>query len=274
MMIKKTTYFILILITVLTITFYIKEIDFPYLGNRHKIEFDSNLTRATLNQDFPLQDEAIFKKLNSSQNPANGCQNKLLIYDTNVWPCGFGCTLHQIAIHLSLAYHTNRTLIVRNTNALHYFKPIGINCSIDLKKYKRLSQNYTEDQIIYIYDQNQYIQARSYSLNLLNDLKRNYSGSHKEPLAWLSGHFINYIMQYSDQFKAMADRFAKQIGFKKNCVGIHVRRTDKKQEAKLFELSEYMGHVDLYYKKDPFRIAKCVYLITDEKAVLDEAKQK
>ena len=54
-------------------------------------------------------------------------------------------------------------------------------------------------------------------------------------------------MQYSDQFKAMAGRFAKQIGFKKNCVGIHRRQTDKKLEAKLFELSEYMKLVDLYY---------------------------
>ena len=73
-----------------------------------------------------------------------------------------------------------------------------------LKKYKRLSQSYREDQIIYIYDRTQYLEAKVYALNLLNDIKRNYSGSHKEPLAWLTGHFMNYIMQYSDQFKAMA----------------------------------------------------------------------
>jgi hypothetical protein len=36
-----------------------------------------------------------------------------------------------------------------------------------------------------------------------------------------------------------------------------------------------MKHVDLYYsKKDPSKITKCVYLITDEKAVLVEAKEK
>ena len=196
---KQRIFFILILITVLIITSYYSEIDdFKLISN-------FIWTNKKLNQDFPLQDEAIFKKLNSLQNPTNGFQNRLLIYNADVWPCGFGCTLHQIAIHLSLAYHTNRTLIVRNTNALSYFKPIGINCTIDLKKYKRLSQNYREDQIIYIYDRTQYLEAKVYALNLLNDIKRNYSGSHKEPLAWLTGHFMNYIMQYSDQFKAMAD---------------------------------------------------------------------
>jgi glycoprotein 6-alpha-L-fucosyltransferase len=244
---KQRIFFILILITVFAITFYYREIDLKLISNY--LWTSRTKLNKTLNQDFPLQHKAIFKKLNSSQNPSNGCQNKLLIYDANVWICGFGCTLHQITIHLILAYHTNRTLIVRNTNALRYFKPIGIqsDCSIDLEKYKRPSQNYTEDQIIYIYDGEQYMRARTYSLNLFDNSIRNYSGNHKEPYAWLTGHFITYIMQYSDQFKAMAGRFAKQIGFKKNCVGIHRRRTDKKLEAKLFELSEYMKLVDLYY---------------------------
>lgn len=87
------------------------------------------------------------------------------------------------------------------------------------------------------------------------------------------GQFVNYIMRYNDDFQAKAKEFARKIGFKKGCVGVHVRRTDKKNEAKLYQLAEYMRHVDLYYVKHS-NDTKCVYLITDEKAVLMEARTR
>lgn len=101
-------------------------------------------------------------------------------------------------------------------------------------------------------------------------------GKQKEQsLAWLVGQYVDYIMQFSDQFKLISVKFGQEIGFKKGCVGVHVRRTDKIKEmkGKYYELSEYMKHVDLYYAKYPNK-DKCVFLITDEKKVITEAKTK
>jgi hypothetical protein len=93
------------------------------------------------------------------------------------------------------------------------------------------------------------------------------------PLAWYVAQFVGHVIQYSGEFKALADRFASRIGFKGECVGVHVRQTDKINEARLFELRDYMRYVENYYGRHPGK-AKCVYLITDEVKILREATEK
>ena len=93
------------------------------------------------------------------------------------------------------------------------------------------------------------------------------------PWAWYVAQFVAYTIQYNDTFREVADRFARKIGFRSECVGVHVRQTDKATETKLFELRDYMGHVEAYFERYPVK-AKCVYLITDEMKILKEAKEK
>ncbi len=94
-----------------------------------------------------------------------------------------------------------------------------------------------------------------------------------KPEAWYAAQFVGHILQYSEKFKTRADRFARQIGFRGECVGLHVRQQDKIVETKLFGLKDYMGHVDAYYGRHPGKV-KCIYLITDEADILREAKEK
>lgn len=232
-------------------------------------------TKSIIFPKSPVEED-IFEQLNRLQNPSNGCQNKLLIYEAKSWPCGFGCSLHIIVSHLFLAQQTNRTLVVKNSHIFSYFEPIGIDCPIDSSRIKSASKgiDFTKDDIIYINSAKSHLDAQAHSKALINKAARQvYSHKHKEPLAWLMGQFVSYIMRYNDQFQTKAEEFAKQIGFKKGCVGVHVRRTDKKNEAKLYQLGEYMRHVDLYYEQHS-NDSKCVYLITDEKAVLIEARTR
>ena len=216
-----------------------------------------------------LIDQDILNKLTSLQNPANGCQNKLLVYDANVWPCGFGCQLHQIVSHLNLAFQTNRTLVVQNTNILSFFKPIGIHCPVDLRRVNSQNVSFIEDDIVYINSQDVHLKAQGYSKALIREMARSYSNKTAEPLAWLMGQYVNYVMRFNDRFEVEAARFAQEIGFEQNCVGVHVRRTDKKNEAKLYALSDYMRHVGFYFARNPDK-PKCVYLITDEETVVAE----
>ena len=81
-------------------------------------------------------------------------------------------------------------------------------------------------------------------------------------------------MKFNDMFKVKAAETAKQIGFKfDSCVGVHVRRTDKITEAKYYDLSEYMKHVDLYFDKHS-NASKCIFLMSDDLNVKVEAKTK
>ena len=60
---------------------------------------------------------------------------------------------------------------------------------------------------------------------------------------------------------------------------MHVRRTDKKGEAKYHKVDEYMRHVEDWFrfreKIDRAPVKECrVYLATDEPTVLIEARKK
>jgi len=67
----------------------------------------------------------------------------------------------------------------------------------------------------------------------------------------------------------------KKKNFSPECVGIHVRRTDKIQEAKYYSLEDYMKQVDLYLvsngKKPSSGQKHCVVVMTDEPKVINEA---
>lgn len=60
---------------------------------------------------------------------------------------------------------------------------------------------------------------------------------------------------------------------------MQVRRTDKRSEAKFYDIEEYMIHVEEYYmnyslKFPREKFVKSVYLATDAPEILSEARKK
>jgi hypothetical protein len=222
-----------------------------------------------------LVDQEILENLKGLQNKSSCSGKKLLVFKP--FPCGFGCQLHQIAAHLHTALETNRTLIVYNSkfNNENFMQISMTECNVDFQTLYQLNQpnpasiNITDDQIIFT---NTLIKAEKIKYYALEQME-NKAKKLNVPLAWYVAQFVGYIIQYSDKFKTVAELFAKEIGFKSSCVGIHVRQTDKAIETKLFVLQDYMRYVDEYYEKYPYK-KKCIFLITDEKDIIREAKEK
>lgn len=246
-----------------------------YLDFR-EIQFVSNQSLSS-NLKYEPGDRAILNTLHRLQHPLKCSNQRLLIFDANTWHCGFGCSLHTIVYQLNLAYQTNRTLIVTNSHILNYFEAIGVNCSFNSDAINSQVIRIAEDEVVYVNRRQSAIKSKDISLELLKKTAEKYSNIHKEPVAWLIGQFVSYIMQYSLEFQTKAARYQTQMGFNKSCVGVHVRRTDKAEEAKLFELADYMQHVSLYFEARPEQRSigtRCVFLITDDMNVIAEAKTK
>ena len=245
-----------------------------YIDKDTSILTDTGTSEITDFTKYSLVDRELFAKLNKLQNPPNCLDSNLHIYDANVWSCGFGCKLHMHIYQLHIAMYTNRTLIVRNSPFLKNLKAYGINCPPNVAEQSITSLNITNRTIVNVNNSVEFLKTREHQLKYLPISAKKYEKTHKEPLALLVGQFVSYILQYNDSFKKKAAETAKQIGFMfDSCVGVHIRRTDKIREAKYYNLTEYMKHVDLYFERHPNK-PKCVYLMSDEKNITVEAKSK
>jgi glycoprotein 6-alpha-L-fucosyltransferase len=102
---------------------------------------------------------------------------------------------------------------------------------------------------------------------------------HGDPFVWWAGQLLSYLTRPNDEFRKVIVQKTTELKFRSRCVGVHVRRTDKVgTEAAFHSLKEYMDEVELFYKMQTINnagsVQKCVYLATDEIAVLKEAKEQ
>lgn len=100
------------------------------------ITFNFLSTNPTKNQLVYLS-EKIQAGIHNLQNPVDCAESRrLIIYNEAAARCGFGCAIHQIARLLNLAYVTNRTLLVIQSNNLALFKNhVSENC-LNWKNFK------------------------------------------------------------------------------------------------------------------------------------------
>ncbi|KAH7952382.1 hypothetical protein HPB52_022182 [Rhipicephalus sanguineus] len=101
--------------------------------------------------------------------------------------------------------------------------------------------------------------------------------NHADPYAWWYGQIMGYIFRLQDSFRRKIETFKREIGYKHPIVSIHVRRTDKKQEAAYHGVEEYMGQAEEFYSALALRgeaVEKRVFVATDEPDVIDEIKLK
>lgn len=99
---------------------------------------------------------------------------------------------------------------------------------------------------------------------------------HGNPLAWWSGQILTYLMTFNEKFDYEIKK--SEINSELNCVGVHIRRTDKlNDEAFSYSLDMYMKHVEDYYDLvdliKPFgQNKRVIYLATDDLSILNETQ--
>ncbi|KAK8375098.1 hypothetical protein O3P69_011318 [Scylla paramamosain] len=107
------------------------------------------------------------------------------------------------------------------------------------------------------------------------DIARRLTRFHEMPSAWWVGQFISYMMRLKPEMQEIIDRVQMQLNFSNPIVG-----TDKKTEAKLFPIDEYMIHVENYYLDIDLKstsvvpVRRRVFLASDENSVITEAKKR
>lgn len=87
---------------------------------------------------------------------------------------------------------------------------------------------------------------------------------------------LKYTLMTSSETQNYLDRRMVELRFQKPIVGVHVRRTDKKEDGvQFYHLKDYMKHVKDYYDKkealgEVFETRR-VFLATDDPGVIKEA---
>ncbi|KAG1667498.1 Alpha-(1,6)-fucosyltransferase [Nymphon striatum] len=94
--------------------------------------------------------------------------------------------------------------------------------------------------------------------------------------AWWYGHLAKYMLRLNSTLQTLVDASVDNISKSRPVVGIHIRHTDKRTEAQLYDLHLYLGEVDKYFdnlnnsKNKTFE--RRVYMATDDFNVWKEAK--
>jgi len=223
-------------------------------------------------------------RIHELQNPPDCSQSRrVIIYDDTHTFCGFGCFIHQVARLLQLAYLTNRTLIVKNTSGLSLFQNYTSENCQHWKKFTQIHENVYKKDIIH----DQVLIVNNWDINLeVKKFMANWTLAHAteltnqsaDPQAWIYSQFIYYMTRFKPSFMRKVSEFLEKKNFSPECVGIHVRRTDKIQEANYYSLEDYMKQVELYLvsnrQKPVLGQKHCVVVTSDEPKVINEAVEK
>ncbi|EDV21503.1 uncharacterized protein TRIADDRAFT_60023 [Trichoplax adhaerens] len=247
--------------------------------------------------------KVIRHRLNYLQNPKDCFNAKMVLCDGR--KAGMGSTLHHWVYCLIYAYSINRTMLIdlhhwsylRNFISRHgvrrykdLFKPIS-RCQLSVKD-KKLAVLWSK-----AFDGNESIAApRIIKIqspgNLLEKVGALPRISHyamptdifykvvqfkHNPMAWWIGILAQYIIRPAKQVRQFISKSKADLGFQSPIVGVHIRRTDKKFEAKMFPIDEYMTKVDQFFNnltKTGLDIqTKRVFITTDDPTLIKPIKE-
>lgn len=98
-----------------------------------------------------------------------------------------------------------------------------------------------------------------------------------KPMAWWVGFFAKYLIRPNNQLQQFIDQSRKDFQFQSPIVGLHIRRTDKAEENKLYNIDQYMNKVNAYFNslaKRNITVKRRVFVITDEPFRISMLKKK
>lgn len=134
------------------------------------------------------------------------------------------------------------------------------------------------DETVFVLAVSRAWQGNNYpSRKIPSDIAPSLEKLNGSPSSWWIGQLLIYAAQFTPNMAEFITDTITNIGFSQPIVGVHVRRTYKSKEAKLYSIEEYMVHVEEFY--DVLELTEKVekrriFLSTDDPTVLAEAKAK
>ncbi|XP_069184209.1 alpha-(1,6)-fucosyltransferase-like [Procambarus clarkii] len=227
--------------------------------------------------------DMVQRRLHRLQNPPDCATAKKLICSIVSQMCGLGCEIHHLICCFMAAYGSHRTIVI-NSPGWHYtqkgwedvFQPLSQTCTTFSKEITQWPGKPDSQTVLFIGVEAQPKPDHG-PLAIPKDISDRLIRLHDDPSAWWVGQFIKYVFKLQPSVQEVINKAEKSFNFQHPVVGVHVRRTDKKQEASYHQLEEYMEQVEEYY--DGLQIfdtnlTRRIYLSSEEPAIFKEAQEK
>jgi len=240
--------------------------------------------------EFEILSSTVQSAIFSLQNPPDCIKAKKLLCHMNQVDCGLGCLIHNAAQCLLTALATGRVLIISNEpwsysnfTVKNFFSPISSNClefEGPTETTYEVFLNDTAKIIEYIpnFDDIFSHNFRPYDVPARPPvISQTILRLARDPDAWWVGQFVGYIWKPNETVGQIISEAEKMIDFSSPIVGLHVRRTDKAGEAGPTIIEEYMGKVEMWFRKYEMShppTKRRIYLATDEPTVIQECHEK
>lgn len=229
--------------------------------------------------------DLVQRRVDYLQNPEDCSTARKLVCNLNKG-CGYGCQLHHLVYCFTVAYGTERTLILKSRGWRYrkagweeVFLPVSRTCTDPSGETHSHWPGKKDTQVVELPIVDSLSPRPPYlPLAVPKDLASRLAHLHGDPIVWWIGQFLKFVLRPQEATSNMIQEASIKRGFKRPIVGVHIRRTDKVgTEAAFHPLEEYMAVVDEYYnllemkqKLDRRR----VYLASDDPKVIAEAQRK
>ncbi|XP_044727696.1 alpha-(1,6)-fucosyltransferase [Chrysoperla carnea] len=243
-------------------------------------------------KEFEKLSNLIQRRLEYLQNPADCHKAKKVVCNLNKG-CGYGCQLHHLVFCLTMAYGTERTLILQSKGWRYnkagwdeIFQPVSNSCSTYHYDTSIVEQwpGENDPEIIHLSIIDNLIPTPEYVPPAIpEDISARLIRLHGDPIVWWVGQMLKYLLRPQQSLAEKLQQATRNLNFKSPIVGIHVRRTDKiGTEAAFHSIEEYMSHVNDYYDRLELMMStqnqqldqRRVYIATDDPKVITAAKRQ
>lgn len=220
-------------------------------------------------------------ELYQTQNPSTCAGAKYLFVENDKNNFGFGAQLHHFVYTLIVGYASNRVVVIEKEKFKYtekmgdycghdkrdiecIFHPLG-NCSRYISDSEGLEapiwlpgdEDSTEP--ILRLRQRSSVEYRGWIPKKLKEVVEQF---HERPVLWFVGHFTAYFMRPSAKAELDFIRIRNELNFTKPIMGMHVRGKEKKSEAPVHNLVEYMPYVRY----------PTIYMATDDEDPIKDTK--
>ncbi|PSN45403.1 Alpha-(1,6)-fucosyltransferase [Blattella germanica] len=229
--------------------------------------------------------DLVQRRFDYLQNPEDCSSARKLVCNLNKG-CGYGCQLHHLVYCFTVAYGTERTLILKSRGWRYrkagweeVFLPISRTCTDPSGRTHSHWPGRPETQVVDLPIVDSLSPRPPYlPLAVPKDLAPRLARLHGDPIVWWIGQFLKFLLRPQEATNNMIQEVSEKFGFKRPIVGVHIRRTDKVgTEAAFHSIEEYMSAVDEYYNLLEMKQEvekRRVYLASDDPKVITEAQKK
>ncbi|KAG0380815.1 hypothetical protein BGX24_004662 [Mortierella sp. AD032] len=180
---------------------------------------------------------------------------------------GFGSKWHSVALGLSFGLYHDITLVT--PEALDNFIPLTSCTEADMERAfektppKHVFTNWTESTINFQTDDGYDLPHMS----RLSDVKTRTPGFEDKDLFWLRTTVAYYATRPNYQFRKQFRRYSP---IQTPCMSIHVRHSDKSEEAPPLEFPDYVIKAEEY--RNQTKVSN-IYVMSDDGEVIESTKQ-